>query len=132
MTLRIPSPLSEELEAVVFEVIGAAIAVHRELGPGLNEVIYQRALALELEAAGLTHDVERSVPILYKGVLVHQHRLDLVVDERLIVESKSVERLTALHVAQTIGYLRATGIRIGLLMNFNVPILKAGIRRIVV
>ena len=131
MNLRIPSPLDPGLEQVISEVIGACIAVHRELGPGLLETIYHRAVAIELNSRGISHEVERSIPIVFKGELVCHQRLDLIVDERVVVELKSVERLVPLHVAQTISYLRATKLRAALLVNFNVALLKDGIRRIV-
>lgn len=129
--LRIATPLPPDGEKLVSEVIGAALAVHRELGPGLLEAAYQRALSIELDNRGVSHDVERRVPILFRGSLLCEQRLDLVVDDRVIVEVKAIERLAPIHIAQAISYLRATGLRIALLVNFNVPVLKAGIRRIV-
>lgn len=129
--LRIPTPLPDDLEGLVGDVIGAAIAVHRELGPGLLEAAYQRALSIELDMRGIGHDVERQVPIMFRNAILCHQRIDLVADDRVIVEVKSVERLAPLHIAQVISYLRATGIRIALLLNFNVPVLKQGIRRVV-
>ena len=112
-------------------VIGCCLMVHRELGPGLSEAVYQRASRIEFESAGLSVDAERPVPIRYKGRLISTQRIDMVVDGQLVVEVKSVERIHAVHVAQTVSYLRATGLRIGLVINFNVPVLKQGIRRVV-
>ena len=113
------------------EIISACITVHRELGPGLLEAFYQRALAFELSARGVTHDVERTFPVTFRGQVLGHQRIDLVVDERVIVELKAVDRVGPVHFAQAISYLRATGLHVALLINFNVPVLKAGIRRIV-
>ena len=126
-----PRPIPPELTSLTGEVVGACIAVHRSLGPGLLEAIYQRAVSVELDARGITHDVERTVPVWFRGQLVGHHRLDLVVDDRVVVELKAAERLTPYHVAQTLSYLRVTHLRVGLLVNFNVPVLKDGIRRVV-
>jgi len=113
------------------EIISACITVHRELGPGLLETFYQRALAFELSVRGVSHDVERTFPVTFRGLVLGHQRIDLVVDERVIVELKAVDRIGPVHVAQAISYLRATGLHVALLINFNVPVLKAGIRRIV-
>jgi GxxExxY protein len=129
--LRIPTHLPDELEALASQVIGACVDVHRELGPGLIEVAYQRAVSIELVARGIAHETERVVPVLFKGSVLCSQRIDLVVDDRLIVELKAVERLSPLHLAQVISHLRATRLSIALLINFNVPVLKAGIRRLV-
>jgi GxxExxY protein len=128
---QVPAPLPGGIDHVTSDIISACIAVHRELGPGLLETVYQRAVSIELDARGVSHDLERAVPILFKGELLGHHRLDLIVDDRVIVELKAVDRLSPVHTAQAISYLRVTGLRLALLVNFNVPILKAGIRRIV-
>ena len=120
-----------DLEHLVRETIGSCIAVHRELGPGLVEAIYPRAVAVELQARGISFELERSIPVRYRGQVICHQRLDVLVDGRLILEIKSVERILAIPVAQVISYLRVTGARIGLLINFNVPILAQGIRRVV-
>lgn len=99
--------------------------------PWLLESIYQTAVSVELDARGITHDVERTVAVRFRGVLVGYPRLDLVVDDRVIVELKAVERLHAQHVAQALSYLRVTGLRLALLINFNVSVLREGIRRVV-
>ena len=115
------------------EVIGAAIAVHRCLGPGLLESAYRECLCCELGIRGLTTVRERVVPLTYKGILVDVgYRADLVVNERVLVELKSVERLAAIHTIQVTTYLRLSGLRVGLLINFNVPLLREGIVRLVV
>lgn len=129
--LHVPSNLPPDLEDLVRQTIGCCLAVHRELGPGLLEKVYVRAIAIELESRGIRFSTEKTVPILYRGRLICRQRIDLLVDERVVVEVKSVERLSPVHVAQIINYLRVTGARVGLLVNFNVPLLKQGIRRIV-
>lgn len=112
-------------------IIGCAIAVHRELGPGLLEAIYEEALAIELEDQGLAFQRQVAVPALYKGRPLGEYRLDLLVEDAVIVEVKSVERLSSLFEAQLLTYLRVTGKRIGLLLNFNTALLKDGVKRIV-
>jgi GxxExxY protein len=93
--------------------------------------VYRRAVAVELEARQISFEVEKSIPIRYRGALLCHHRLDLLVDQRVVLELKAIDRLQALQVAQIISYLRASQSRVGLLVNFNVPVLKQGIRRIV-
>jgi GxxExxY protein len=129
--LRIASTLPPELDALVERVIGALLAVHRELGSGMNEGVYAAATRLELSERGIPFEIEKTVPVRYRGKLLCHQRLDLFVDQRLVIEIKSVERLHPVHRAQVVSYLRLTGARVGLLVNFNVPILKEGIRRIV-
>ncbi len=123
--------VGSELDRLAHQVIGAAIEVHRVLGPGFLESIYEEALCVELRLRG--SGVERQVPISmnYKGVEIGQARLDLLVEGMLIVEIKTVETLGAIHRAQAISYLKATGHELVLLINFNTPILKDGIKRIV-
>jgi GxxExxY protein len=112
-------------------VIGACIRVHRELGPGLLESAYERCLAHELTELGLTFAEQRAVPVRYGGLeLDCAYRLDFVVEESLIVEVKSVERLLPVHEAQLLTYLKLTKIRSGLLINFNAQTLRQGIRRL--
>ena len=129
--LRVTSTLSPELETLVRNTIGACLEVHRTLGPGLLEGVYPRAIACELEARHIPFELERAIPIRYRNRILCHHRLDLLVDQQLILEIKSVDRLASIHVAQIISYLRVTGVRVGLLVNFNVPILRQGIRRVV-
>ena len=128
---RLDSGIPAATEALVSRVIGYAITVHRELGPGFLESVYHRALCLELGLAGLEFESEKSVPISYRGRHVAVHRLDLVVAGRVIVETKSVERFDEAHVAQVLSYLKATGLRVGLLFNFRAPVLRQGMRRVV-
>ena len=111
-------------------VIGAAIEVHRRLGPGLLESVYRCCLVHELRLLGHSIAVEREVPVHYRGRRLEcGFRIDLVVDERLIVEVKAVRALEPVHSAQVLTYMRLTGLRHGLLVNFNVQMLKDGIKR---
>ena len=129
--MRLPSPLSEDAERAMSETIACALRVHRELGPGFLESIYRKAMYLELEAAGLSYESERAVQVSYRGNSIGGQRIDLIVDGLIIVELKSVTRFDDIHLAQVMSYLRTTGLRGGLLINFNVPLLRRGLRRIV-
>ena len=112
------------------EIIGAAICVHRELGPGLLESAYQVSICHELTLRGIPFRSQVELPVEYKGVRLDcGYRIDVVVDNRVIVELKSVECLSAIHQSQLLTYLRLSRIRVGLLINFNVPILRKGILR---
>ena len=112
-------------------VIGAAITVHRQLGPGLLESAYRRCLAFELGMRGLGCRCEVPVGIAYKGqVLEEAFRIDLLVEERLVVELKAVDRLHPIHVSQVVTYLKLGGYDTGLLINFNVGVLKDGLKRV--
>jgi GxxExxY protein len=113
------------------EVIGAAIEVHRYLGPGFLEGVYEEALVMELALRGIPFERQRPVPVSYKEQNVGEGRVDLLVGTELLVDLKAVETLAPIHKAQVISYLKATGLHLGLLINFNVPILRAGIQRIV-
>lgn len=114
------------------EVIGCAITVHRELGPGLLENAYQQCLAHELRKHGLNVEVEKAMPLVYDDVEMDcGYRVDLLVENKLIIELKAVEKLTDVHLAQTLTYLKLSEIKLGLLMNFNVSVLKNGIKRVV-
>jgi GxxExxY protein len=118
-------------EAVSGTVIGSAIDVHRALGPGLLESAYLACLARELELRGVSFQAQVPVPLIYKGVHLHcGYRLDLLVENMLVVELKAVEQIHPIHFVQVLTYLRLTRHRLGLLINFNVPILRLGIRRI--
>jgi GxxExxY protein len=129
--LRIASPLSDDVERVASEIIGCCVTVHRALGPGLLEAIYARAVALELTAQSIQYEAERSFPVHYRGRLLCHQRVDLLIARKVLVEVKSVEHLDSIHVAQVLSYLHVAGVRLGLLINFNVPILKYGIRRVI-
>ncbi|MFP4106759.1 MAG: GxxExxY protein [Phycisphaerae bacterium] len=112
-------------------IIGCAIEVHRQLGPGYLERIYQNALIEELVQHGLRVASERVIPVFYRGKKVGEHRIDLLVEDRVVLELKSVEHLVRTHIAQLRSTLKAAGLNIGLLMNFNQPTLKDGLQRVV-
>lgn len=114
------------------QVIGAAVTVHRALGPGLLEAIYAQCLQIELDKAGVQYESEVLVPLKYDGVCLRAHlRLDLLVERRLVVELKAVPEILPLHRAQLLSYLRITGNPLGLLINFNVEYLFRGVRRVI-
>ncbi len=129
--LRIHSVLSDEVERLVHRIIGSGLTVHRELGPGFLEAVYQRSLYLELQAQGLQFEREHVVQVSYRSEVVAVHRIDLIVERAVIVEVKASRRIDPVHEAQVISYLKATGLRVGLLMNFNAAVFRGGIRRIV-
>ncbi|HJV23454.1 MAG TPA: GxxExxY protein [Holophagaceae bacterium] len=121
-----------DIEVICKEVIGACIEVHRRLGPGLLESAYEACLAHELELRGLQFERQVALPLTYKGVQVDAgYHLDLLIEGALILELKAVERLDPIHLAQTLTYLRVAGQSLALLINFNVPVLKDGIKRVV-
>jgi GxxExxY protein len=119
------------LEQLTHKIIGAAVEVHSNLGPGLLESVYQECLALELKRSQLHVERERHVPLKYKGERIEsQLKLDLIVEDRVIVEVKAVERLHPIHKAQVVTYLKLTDCPAGLLMNFNSITLKSGLHRL--
>ena len=118
-----------QFEELSNRIIGAAIEVHRELGPGFLENIYEEALKIELSEHKLHYDSQKDISIKYLGVEVGRHRLDLVVEKKIIVELKTVKELADIHFAQLRSYLKATGLKIGLLLNFAKPTLE--IKRVV-
>lgn len=119
------------LDELAHCVIGAAIEVHRCLGPGYLESVYEEALCYELGDQGVPFARQAKTSVHYKNHAVGENRVDLLIDCVLIVELKAVESLAPIHTAQVISYLKSTGCRLGLLINFNVPVLKQGIKRIV-
>ena len=123
--------LSGDINTLTSQVIGAAIEVHRYLGPGFLESVYESALCYELASREIPFSAQHPISVEYKGQLVGENRLDILVDNRLIVELKAVEQFHNIRVAQVISYLKATNLSYGLLINFNIKILKEGIRRIV-
>ena len=113
-------------------VIGLAIAVHKELGPGLLESVYETCLAFELKGAGIPFRRQAAIPIAYRGIRLHTgFRADLLIDQDVIVEIKAVERLVPEHEAQLLTYLRMSGCQVGLLLNFSALRLKDGLRRLI-
>jgi len=129
--LRVISPLDDEVEALIHRVIGCCIRVHRELGPGLLERIYRSAVCIELQFEGIPFEAEKPFPVWYRGHLLCEQRVDIVVARQILLEMKAIDRLAPVHHAQVMSYLRVSGLRIGLLMNFDVPVLPDGLRRIV-
>src|SRR5262249_5941904 len=129
--LRLQSPLSDETELLITKTIGCCVAVHKELGPGLLEGIYARALRIELGVSNIPFESERVIPITYRNVFLCYQRVDLVVAEQIVLELKSIERLGPVHRAQVLKYLRASRLRVGLLVNFNVAVMQDGLRRII-
>ena len=124
--------LGDALEAMAHEVVDAGFQVHRELGPGLLERVYESALVYELTTKGFKVDRQVLVPLCYKGVLLEDPlRLDLLVEGSIILEVKAVDTILPLHKAQLLSYLKLSGLRLGFLMNFNVPIFKTGLHRLV-
>lgn len=112
------------------EIIGAAIEVHRFFGPGLLESIYEKALTHELQLRQVTVVCQRSVPVRYKGMILEDFRLDLLVENEVIVELKTIDKLLPIHTAQLLTYLKLLGLKRGLLINFNVERLANGIKRV--
>jgi GxxExxY protein len=121
-----------EMDAITEQIIGAAIEVHRHLGPGLLESAYEQCLCFELSQLGLQFARQVDLPVSYKGVKLDcGYRLDLVVEGEVIVELKAVEELAPVHSAQLLTYLKLSGKKVGLLMNFNEPVLRRGLKRLV-
>ncbi|MCA1600926.1 MAG: GxxExxY protein [Acidobacteria bacterium] len=119
-------------EGLTREIIGAAIEVHRELGPGLLESTYTACLCRELELRGLSFECQKPLPLEYKGARLDcGYRLDLIIGGLVVMEIKSVVALAPIHEAQLLTYLKLTGVKVGLLINFNVILLKDGLRRLV-
>ena len=121
-----------EHDPLTQRIIGCAIEVHRQLGPGLMEATYEEALCIELKDQGMSFLRQAGVPVYYKGHLIGEHRPDLVVQDRVVVEVKSVERLIGVHQAQLLAYMRVLKKPVGLLLNFNSEVLRTGIRRLVI
>jgi GxxExxY protein len=112
-------------------VIGAAIEVHRELGAGLPEEAYENALCLELTARRITFERQKRIQIMYKGTCVGIGKVDLLVEGKLVLENKSIEKLALVHKFQVLTYLKILKLPLGLLINYNVPVLKEGIQRVI-
>ena len=120
-----------DINQLTGEVINAAIEVHKTLGPGLLESIYEECLCHELGLRRIPYERQKELPIEYKGVKLNcNYRLDIIVDNQLLLEIKACEALLPIHEAQLLTYLKLTGLRLGLLINFNVPMLKDGIKRL--
>lgn len=119
----------EEISNLTERIIGCAIEVHRHLGPGLLEGTYEAALCVEMEERGLKYGRQARFPAVYKGRTVGEYRIDLIVEDAVVVEVKSVDRFDPVFEAQVLTYLRITGKKVGLLINFNSRLLRNGIKR---
>ncbi len=122
--------LPPEIEAIVSSVIRCAIRVHRELGPGFKESIYHAAMKLEMESCRISFESEKPILVKYRDWMIPGQKVDLIVEGLVIVELKVVPRLRVLHRCQLQSYLKATGLPVGLLMNFNARLLKQGLQRV--
>jgi GxxExxY protein len=122
---------SAEIDALAAEVLNAAIEAHRALGPGFLEAIYEQALCVELKIRDIPFARQSRVQVHYKEQLVGEARVDLLVAGRLIVELKAVDQIASIHLAQAMSYLKATGLQLALIVNFNAPLLLRGVRRVV-
>jgi GxxExxY protein len=125
--------LKKRLNGLTEQIIGAALGVHRELGPGMLESAYEACLVFELLQRGLQVERQKSLPLVYRGrTLDCGYRIDLLVENEVIVEVKAVERLEAVHGAQVLSYLRLSGCKVGLIINFNVKwLISQGVKRVV-
>ena len=122
---------TQSFNEITEQVIGACIEIHRELGPGLLESAYEECLCCELAQRGIRFERQKPLPVKYKNVSLDcGYRLDLVIEGKIILELKTVEQLLPIHEAQLLTYLKLSGLTLGLLINFNVPVLKSGIKRI--
>jgi GxxExxY protein len=122
-----------DINRISYDIIGAAIKVHRALGPGLLESVYEECLVMELRSERFALRRQCSIPVSYRELrLEGAYRADLIVQDSVLVELKSVDALAPIHTAQVLTYLRLTGLKLGLLINFNVPVLKQGIKRLIV
>ncbi|MBA4121418.1 MAG: GxxExxY protein [Acidobacteria bacterium] len=126
------NPVNQKINQITEKIIGCAISVHRGLGPGLLESAYEECLCFELTQNKFEFDSQVPLPVIYKGVKLDcGYRIDVVVENLVIVELKAVERILPVHEAQLLSYLKLYDKKIGLLINFHVPILKSGLKRIV-
>lgn len=126
-------PIPEKANRVAKEVVDAALKVHRPLGPGLIESVYKVCVCHELSKRGLAFQYELKLPVIYDGIRLESgFRFDIMVEDSVIVEAKSVDKMVPVYEAQVLTYLKLTGCRLGLLSNFKVPLLKDGIQRIVI
>ncbi|TXC78937.1 GxxExxY protein [Luteibaculum oceani] len=122
-----------DANALSYHVIKSALKVHTELGPGLLESAYEACLQYELIDRGFKVERQKSLPVIYEGVKVEAgYRIDLMVNDLLIIELKSVDKIAPIHTAQVMTYLKLSNLKLGLLLNFNVPSLKLGIRRVII
>jgi GxxExxY protein len=122
----------EQYNVITGQILQAAIAVHREMGPGLLETVYEYCLCKELNSVGLNAVNQYMLPLYYKGEnLNKEFRIDVLVENNILIEIKAVEKILPVHEAQVISYLKMANLKVGLLINFNVPVIKQGFRRFV-
>ncbi len=122
----------EKLNRITETIVGVAINIHRTLGPGLLESAYEACMVYDIVQAGLKVEQQKPLPVVYRGVRLEcSYRLDLMIENEVIVEIKSIEKLLPIHRAQLMSYLKLSGCKVGLLINFNVEVLKNGIQRVV-
>ena len=130
--MNLGKALEKKINALSHEVVGAAVEVHKELGPGLLESAYEEALCHELALRKLAFERQKNVPVKYKGVnLSCGYRVDILIENKIVVELKAVKQIEPVFKAQLLTYLRQLDLLLGLLLNFNVPIMKQGIQRVV-
>ena len=125
------SELGPEMDQLTHSVIAAAIEVHRQLGPGLDESLYEAAMVIEFRLRNIEFARQVIVNVDYKGESIGERRLDFVIEKKLLVELKAVEQLAPVHKAQVLTYLKITGLTLGLLINFNVEVLRDGVKRVI-
>jgi GxxExxY protein len=119
-------------EEIFRKVLDCAFEVHTNLGPGLLESVYEECLFIELQTAGLNVEKQKHLPLIYKGLKLESHlRIDILVENKIIIELKAVEELSDVHLAQILTYLKLSGCKLGLLVNFNITHLKNGIKRVI-
>ncbi len=124
--------IMDDVNSITEQIIGCSIEVHKQLGPGLLESIYEEALCCEFELQKLSYQRQFCIPIIYKGKKLSDFRLDLIVEDKIIVELKAVNKIEPVFEAQLLSYLKMADKKIGLLINFNVPVLKNGIKRFII
>jgi GxxExxY protein len=130
--VRLGGGKMDEKDPLTHAIIGAAIEVHRVLGPGLLESVYERCLSRELELRGIVNERQVLLPVVYKGIHLEEgYRIDILVERKVVVEVKAVDAIAPVHEAQLLTYLRLSNIHVGLLLNFHVALIKDGIKRMV-
>jgi GxxExxY protein len=120
-----------DLNSITEKIIGCAIEVHRNLGPGLLESVYEKAMCFEIGTNGMKFQNQVTIPIIYKGHILGEHRIDMIVEDEIIAEFKAVDRMDPVFKAQLLSYFKLTNIKLALLINFNVPYLREGIQRVI-
>lgn len=118
-----------EHNSITEKIIGCAIEVHKNLGPGLLESIYEKALCIELKNSGLNYECQVILPVIYKGNEIGNHKIDILVEKSIVLELKSTEKMDPVYQAQTLSYMKLGNFKLGLLINFNNKLLKDGIKR---